>query len=130
MKLIKAFQHHHEYIQQFADSSQKIKKHIAQDIDKTNMDDLCYMIQLFKSDPAFSKYLLSKVLEKMHEQGAKCDYDSFIVALLNSLHHTEYLEQMVDTLLSYERFLALDREIHTTYKMLTRIHELRLYEHP
>ena len=53
-------------------------------MDKISMDNLCYMIQLFKEDPIFSKYLLTNLLKKMQD-GKKLDFDSFLIAFTHSL---------------------------------------------
>jgi len=65
------------------------------------MDNLCYLIQLFKEDAAFSKYLLSKLLSKM-QLGKKLDFESFLIAFTHSLQHKDYLSDLVDVLFSYE----------------------------
>ena len=67
------------------------------------MDNLCYLIQLFKEDAAFSKYLLSNLLNKM-QLGKKLDFESFLIAFTHSLQHKDYLSDLVDVLFSYEQF--------------------------
>ena len=58
---------------------------------------------MYKEDPAFSKYILTNLLEKM-SRGKKLEYESFIVAFLHSLQHRDHLKELVDILLNYEEF--------------------------
>ena len=65
VKIIKVFEDRADYLSQFTSKGSKFMEHIAQDMEKTSMEDLCYLIQLYSHDPAFSKYLLVNLLEKM-----------------------------------------------------------------
>ena len=96
-------------------------------MDKSSMDDLCHLIELYKGDVSFSKYLLTNLLEKM-KLGKKLDYESFLVALMNSLQHKDYLKELVDTLFRYEQF-HVSNHYKLTFDMLVALMDQRLYEH-
>lgn len=51
---------------------------------RTSVQNICYLIELYKSDIPFSKYLLTCLLEKMAE-GTRVDFDTFLVAFMHSL---------------------------------------------
>jgi hypothetical protein len=87
------------YLKKFTNST--LKENVAQDMDKSSMEDLCYLIELYKGDASFSKYLLTNLLEKM-SRGKKLDYESFLIAFINSIQHREYLKELIDTLFNYE----------------------------
>ena len=63
--LLKTFSDRQAYVEQFTSKSTLIKEHIAQDIEKTSVSDICHMIELFKNDHAFNKFLLISLIDKM-----------------------------------------------------------------
>ena len=50
------------------------------------IEDICYLIQLYKEDASFSRFLLSNLIGKM-KTGKKLDYNLLVQALLASLRH-------------------------------------------
>jgi len=96
-------------------------------MDKSSMNDLCYLIEIYKGDAAFSKYILTNLLEKM-SRGNKLEFESFLIAFLHSLQHKEHLKELVDILLNYEQFHS-STFWNLTYQLLDGIMENRVYEH-
>lgn len=125
--LLKTFSDKKDYLKQVAGTSIKLKEHIAQDMARATLPNICYLIELYKDDAAFSKYLLTCLLEKMAE-GKKLDFETFLVAFMHSLQHREYLEDLMDTLLSFEAFFS-SNYFNQIYWILETVMEERLYEH-
>lgn len=124
--MMKTFSDRQSNVQDFTSRSTKFKEHIAQDMDRVGMNDLCYLIELFKDDESFSKYLLICLLDKM-SKGKKLDLESFTIAFLNSLQHKEHLPDLVDALFSYENFFhGSSNEFY--YKILAAATKYKLYE--
>lgn len=105
-----------------------IKKHIAEDMHGMAMEDICYLLQLFKDDMAFSKYLATNLLRKM-KNGAKLDFESFLIALVSSLQHKDHLDDLVDALLNFEQFHT-DKSLNFIKDLLSAAADQELHKHP
>ena len=125
--LLKTFSDKKDYLEQLAGTNTKLKEHIAQDMARSTLPNICYLIELYKNDAPFSKYLLTCLLEKMAD-GKKIDFETFLIAFLHSLKHKEHLEQLIDTLLNFEVFFS-SNYFNQIYTILEAIMEERLYEH-
>eukprot|EP00354_Favella_ehrenbergii_P005085 CAMPEP_0170471786 /NCGR_PEP_ID=MMETSP0123-20130129/13951_1 /TAXON_ID=182087 /ORGANISM="Favella ehrenbergii, Strain Fehren 1" /LENGTH=98 /DNA_ID=CAMNT_0010739673 /DNA_START=233 /DNA_END=529 /DNA_ORIENTATION=- len=90
-------------------------------MEKTSMSDLCHMIEMFKDDQSFNRYLVICLLDKM-KKGKKLEFENFIVAFLSGLQHKEYLPDLVQALVSYEQF-HLENSYEIYYKILVETAE-------
>ena len=105
--LMKAFSEKKEHLGQLVSTSVKLKEHIRQEMMRQSIQNICYLIDLYRDDVPFSKYLLTCLLEKMNE-GKKLDFETFLIAMVNSLKHKEHTKELVDTLFNFEMFYSAE----------------------
>jgi len=103
VQMMRTFSDRQSNVQDFTSRTSKFKEHIVQDMERIDINDLCYLIELFNEDLSFSKYLLDRLLERK-ANGKKLDFDTFTIAFLNSLQHKEHIPELVEALFSYETF--------------------------
>ena len=129
VNVIKIFSDKQSYVQEFTRKSEQFKEHIAQDMEKTSISDLCHMIEIFKDDHSFNRYLVICFIDKL-KGTAKLEFDAFIVGFINSLQHREFLPNLMEALISFEQFhVDDDSNYELYYKILDAANRHKLYEH-
>ena len=129
VNVIKIFSDKQSYVEEFTMKSGTFREHIAQDMEKTSIGDLCHMIDIFKDDKDFNRYLVICLIDKMKGKD-KLEFDSFIIGFINSLQHREFLPNLIDALVSYENFhVDSERNFKLYYKILNAANKHKLYEH-
>ena len=62
VQFLKSFELQQHSLEEFLGQNSQLKHHIVQDMAKVSIDDLCYLIELYKDDNLFGKYLLMNLL--------------------------------------------------------------------
>jgi len=69
-----------EYVEKLIEKVPKIKNNIVEDIESVPVDDICFLIDVFKNDVDFSQYLINNLIQKL-KAGKKLDFEQFVKAL-------------------------------------------------
>ena len=83
-----------------------MKETIAQDVEKLPVTDFGVLIELYKNDKQFRKFLANIFLEKLYK-GESISGSELVKVVINSLDLPDYRAEIIDFLLNSEQFYAL-----------------------
>jgi|LauGreDrversion4_2_1035121.scaffolds.fasta_scaffold97115_1 hypothetical protein len=78
-----------------------MKETIAQDVEKLPVTDIGVLIELYKNDKQFRKFLANIFLEKLYK-GESISGSELVKVVINSLDLPDYRAEIIDFLLNSE----------------------------
>lgn len=82
-----------------------MKEQIAQDVASINVGDIGVLIELYKNDKQFRKFLVNVFLDKLYSGHAISSFE-LTKAVLNTLDLKEYRSEIIKYMLNTEHFYS------------------------